>query len=140
MNVHKIRQMAKRLPTVESQTVEYFDQARNSVLMQPRWLMFEGFKVYLRYRRDFRLSENQTLREVLVIANVEIPERYRRRGWFWRYCQLCAALTEDGVVIEAVRNPGLRERLRQHPAFLEFQKMSFVLQKDQYGDWPLAVE
>jgi len=135
MNLQTIR----RLPSVESQTVAFFDWMRQSPEHFSGWLRFNGFKVYLRYQRDFRVSEDLVLGEVLVIANVELPARFRNRGWFWRYCQLCAALSPDGVVLEAVVNPCLRERLRQHPAFWEYRTTSFVLRKRQQGNWPLTI-
>jgi hypothetical protein len=104
----------------------------------PRWLAFGGFKVYLRYWRKRTLVDGTVLGELLVIASVTIPERCQRRGWFWRYCQLCAMLTEDGVVLECVHNLELLAAVRRHPAFREVGERDFLLQKAHPRDWPLS--
>ena len=103
----------RRLPSVEAQTIAYFEEARASErLLMPRWLAFGGFKVYLRYWRNRTLPDGTVPGELLVIASVTIPDRYQQRGWFWRYCQLCAALAADGVLLECVHN---LELLAAHP-------------------------
>lgn len=131
----------RRLPSVEAQTLAYFEEARASErLPMPRWLAFGGFKVYLRYWRKRTLVDGTVLGELLVIASVTIPERCQRRGWFWRYCQLCAALATDGVVLECVHNLELLEAVRRHPAFREVGERDFLLQKAQPRDWPLAIK
>jgi hypothetical protein len=132
---------SKRLPSVEAQTLAYFEEARASErLPMPRWLAFAGFKVYLRYWRKRALVDGTVLGELLVIASVTIPERCQQRGWFWRYCQLCAALAADGVVLECVHNLELLEAVRRHPAFREVGERDFLLQKAQPRDWPLAIK
>jgi hypothetical protein len=131
----------RRLPSVEAQTLAYFEEARASErLPMPRWLAFGGFKVYLRYWRKRTLVDGTVLGELLVIASVTIPERCQQRGWFWRYCQLCAMLTEDGVVLECVHNLELLEAVRRHPAFREVGVRDFLLQKVHPRDWPLAIQ
>jgi hypothetical protein len=90
----------RRLPSVEAQTIAFFEEARAAAWPpMPRWLAFGGFKVYLRYWRKRTLVDGTVLGELLVIASVTLPDRYQQRGWLWRYCQLCAMLTEDGVVL-----------------------------------------
>lgn len=128
-----------QLPSVEAQTIEFFEEGRRADWMAARYLRFGGFEVYLRYRRNVTLLDGSVLGEVLVIARVTIPRRYRERGWFWRYCQLCAALANDGVIVEAVLNPWLLEALRRHPEFREYATQDFLLQKTQPGAWPLSI-
>ena len=129
------------LPSVEAQTIAYFEEARAAARPpMPRWLGFGGFKVYLRYWRNRTLVDGTVLGELLVIASVTIPERYQRRGWFWRYCQLCAALAADDVILECVVNLELLEAVRQRPAFREVGVDNFLLQKAHPRDWPLAIK
>jgi hypothetical protein len=129
----------RRLPSVEAQTLAYFEEARASErLPMPRWLAFGGFKVYLRYWRNRTLPDGTVPGELLVIASVTIPDRYQQRGWFWRYCQLCAALAADGVLLECVHNLELLAAVRRHPAFREIGVRDFLLQKAHPRDWPLS--
>ena len=130
---------SKRLPSVEAQTIAFFEEARAAAWPPtPRWLAFGGFKVYLRYWRKRTLVDGTVLGELLVIASVTIPDRYQQRGWFWRYCQLCAALAADGVLLECVHNLELLAAVRRHPAFREVGVRDFLLQKAHPRDWPLS--
>ncbi len=59
---------SKRLPSVEAQTIAFFEEARASErLPMPRWLAFGGFKVYLRYWRKRTLVDGTVLGELLVV-------------------------------------------------------------------------
>ena len=130
----------RRLPTVETQTVAFVEAARASG--RPRvseWLAWRRNRVYLRYVRHYETFTGEALGEVLVIANVEVPVPFRRRGWFWRYCQLCLALVDNGLVIESVLNPHLYAALARHPAFWASAKQDFVILKRHPGDWPLRI-
>lgn len=127
------------LPSVETQTVAFVDAARQGGYIHNRWLEFAGFAVYLRYAQSLALTDTLVLGECIALAAVEVPVRYRHRGWFWRYCQLCAALVEDGVVVESVVNRAFLASLRQRPQFMEFAPKSFVLRKSTPGHWPLAI-
>lgn len=121
---------AGRLPSVETQTVAFVEAARAAGRRCNSWLKFRGFRVYLRYERTYE-SGDVTLGETLVIANVEIPERFRNRGWFLRYCELCVALVEDAVIVECVYNPHLYASLSRREAFLETKFREFVLLKQR---------
>lgn len=130
----------KRLPTLETQTVAFVEAARalQSPLPSAQDLRVSGFAAYLRYWRNYEVG-SEVLGEVLVLANIEIPSRCKRRGWFWRYCQLCCALVEDGVIIESVLNERLLEALLRRPAFEAFGSRNFLLRKRGWGDWPLSI-
>ncbi len=127
------------LPSVEAQTLAFVDAARQGGGITNRWLEFAGFAVYLRYAPSLVLTDALTVGECITLATIEVPTRYRHRGWFWRYCQLCVALVEDGVVLESVVNRALLASLRQRPAFVEFTPKHFVLRKSAPGGWPLTV-
>lgn len=127
-----------RLPSIESQTIAFVEEARSMPRIKPRWLRWDGFWVYLRHRKDYACGD-LLLREAIVIANVEVPRRYQRRGWFWRYCQLCLALTGDAVVIEEVQNPYLYSALKRRPEFVEVSPTLFVIRKTKSEEWPLRL-
>ena len=128
-----------RLPSVETQTVEFVEESRALPgRSQTRRLRWNGFSLYLRYWRDYPLVD-LSLREAVVIASVGIPEAYEGRGWFWRYCQLCLALSEDALVVEEVLNPHLYAAIKRRPEFVEVAPATFVIRKGKPGDWPLKV-
>lgn len=126
-----------RLPSLEAQTVAFFENARMYGSNASYPLKWHGFEAYLRYQPQFELPDREVVGEVLVIASVAVPQAYRQRGWFWRYCQLCAALARDGVAIESVNNSKLAAALRNRPEFLEFEARQFLLRKSAMDDWPL---
>lgn len=85
------------LPSIEAQTVAFVEAARASDRPGITDLLhWAGFRVYLRYHRNYTVDD-RVIGEVLTIAKVMVPERLQRRGWFWRYCQLCLALVEDAM-------------------------------------------
>lgn len=128
-----------RLPSVETQTIEFVEESRALPgPCQTRRLRWQGFSLYLRYWRDYPLVDI-SLREAVVIASVGIPEAYEGRGWFWRYCQLCLALTDDALVLEEVLNADLYAAIKRRPEFVEVAPRTFVLRKKQPGDWPLKL-
>lgn len=128
-----------RLPSLEAQTVAFFENARRQGRNANYWLRWHGFEAYLRYQPQFELSDGQVVGEVLVIASIAVPKAYRQRGWFWRYCQLCAALARDGVAVESVHNVKLAEALRRRPEFWEFEARQFLMKKTGPEDWPLTL-
>lgn len=128
-----------RLPSIEAQTIEFVEESRvRPGRSHTRWLRWQGFHIYLRYWRDYPLVD-LSLREAVVIANVEIPSAYEGRGWFWRYCQLCLALTDDALVVEEVQNPHLYAAIKRKPGFVEVSEGTFVIRKKKPGDWPLKL-
>jgi len=130
---------APRLPSIETQTVEFIEQARNRPgNSQTRRLRWQGFRAYLRFWRDYPLG-HLILREAVVIASVGVPPAYAGRGWFWRYCQLCLALSSDALVLEEVLHPGLYAALKRRPEFVEVVPKTFVIRKQGQGDWPLKL-
>lgn len=130
---------AGRLPSIESQTVAFIEESRALPRpAKPRWLRWNGFWVYVRHRMDYRVG-GLLLREAIVVANVEVPLRYQRRGWFWRYCQLCLALTNDALVVEEVQNPFLYSAIKRRSVFVEVSEGTFVIRKKKPGDWPLKL-
>lgn len=130
----------RRLPSIESQTVAFLEWARQKPNPVATTLEWDRITIYLRYLRQGYLPRPWETSEILVIASVELPKSYQQRGWFWRYCQLCAALTKNGVAIESVQNLHLLAALRRHPAFIEYQTANFYLRKDKFEDWPLNID
>jgi hypothetical protein len=130
------------LPSVEMQTIAFFEMARGKESHQTMasQLEFGEFSVYLRYWHNRPLLNGTVLGEVLVIASVSVPDQLQRRGWFWRYCQLCAALTADGVVLESVIDPELFKALLRNPAFQKVGERDFLLHKTHPRDWPLSIK
>ncbi len=126
-----------RLPSLEAQTMAFFENARRQGRNASYWLRWRGFEAYLRYQPRFELPDGKDAGEVLVVASIAVPKAYRQRGWFWRYCQLCAALTHNGVAVETVNNTKLAAALRRRPEFWEFEERQFLLRKSAMDDWPL---
>ncbi|MHB1657291.1 MAG: hypothetical protein ACYCSZ_13095 [Burkholderiales bacterium] len=118
----------RQLPSVETQTVAFVETSRKAGRRSTKQLSFRGFSVYLRYAQAYTSGE-MVLGETLVIANVQVPVRFRNRGWFLHYCELCLALIEDAVVIECVNNPYLYASLSRREAFKETKISEFVLLK-----------
>ena len=131
----------KRLPSVESQTIAFIEKVRQRQLARGSSdIKWDGFKVYLRYiRKGYLPPPNEDL-EVIVIASIKVPMKYRQRSWFWRYCQLCLCLAKDGIVIECVLNEQLLKTLRRNPLFEEYIEGNFLLHKQHPSDWPLIVD
>lgn len=128
-----------RLPSIEAQTINFVEESRTLPgRSHTRWLRWDGFWVYVRHRKDYPCGD-LLLSEAIVIANVEVPPAYEGRGWFWRYCQLCLALTDDALVVEEVQNPYLHAAIKRRPEFVEVAPGTFVLRKKQPGDWPLSL-
>ncbi len=131
----------KRLPSAESQTIAFMEKVRRErkikAVSDIRW---DGFKVYLRYASKGYLPPPNEHLEVLVIANITVPEKYRRRGWFWRYCQMCLSLAKNGIVIECVLNEQLLAALRRNALFEEYIEGNFFLRKQNPNDWPLILD
>lgn len=130
-----LRRASKPLPSIEAQTVEFIERSRASKRARPARVEWAGFSVYLRYQKQTFFNGHTLHAEVLVIANVNIPPRFQRRGWFWRYCQLCAALADDGIIIECVINDDLLAALRSRTNFVEFQDKTFLFKKSSPMDW-----
>jgi hypothetical protein len=126
----------RRLPSIEAQTMAYIEWARVQNQRAPisMWLKWRGISVYLRYAKNY-IVEGEVVGEVLVLASVDVPPSLQRRGWFWRYCQVCFALVEKGLVIESVVSVELAAALSRRPNARIFQKNSYFITKNAPGDW-----
>lgn len=98
----------RRLPSIEAQVVEWIDlmvekdrlaglkglPAVSSVTM--RW---RGAEVYCRWTKR-REVDTQKVR-AFEVANIQIPERLRGRGWFRTFIALLKAVSPtDGIIVE----------------------------------------
>jgi len=137
---YKKRGRRPRLPSIESQTIAFLEWARKKSRPIATTLKWDGNHIYLRYWRHGYLPPPWENAEILVIANITVKESYRRRNWFWRYCQLCAALTKHGVVIESVLNERLFKALCRHPEFIQYRSECFYLKKESFEEWPLTLD
>ena len=114
------------LPSVETQTLDFVAEARaTGERVVARWLCWGGFRVYLRIWRNYEAA-GAVLGEVLMIANVEVPERCRGRGCFKAYLELCELLGFDALLIESVVNKRLRGHLRKRADFVELDGNHFL--------------
>ncbi len=128
------------LPSVEAQTVEFVEDARAADRPYSTELLhWSGFRVYLRYHRNYTVDD-KVFGEVLTIAKVVVPEPLQRRGWFWRYCQLCLALVDDAVVVENVFNPHLYAALERRKGFQLLSSKVFVMHKQRPDDESLKFD
>jgi hypothetical protein len=136
---HKRLGPVPRLPSVETQTIAFIEKSRALPgSCHAKRLQWNGFSVYLRFWKSYPVGSME-LKEAVVIARVDIPQAYERRGWFWRYCQLCLALTDDALVLEEVLNPYLYAAIKRRPGFVEVAPRTFVIRKRKPGDWPLKL-
>jgi hypothetical protein len=122
-----------KIPSVEAQTVAFLDACKHGHSIEHSTMQYAGFSIYLRYALQMQLSPERTVRNLLIIGNVDIPEKLRDRGWFWRYVQLCAALNDGHLLVQSVVNKRLLASLRNHPAFEEVLDRSFLLRQDQWA-------
>ena len=110
-------------PSLESQTEQFIRTARGSgEESSVASLGFAGFTAYLRFQVD-----PATGCELLCIASVESPERFRGRGWLWAYLRICRALINGKVQLESVVSSRLRSSLRNRPEFQEFGDDDFLM-------------
>ena len=124
------------LPSIEAQTIAFIEAARaqrsrRPISLELRW---QGTCVYLRYCANFAVGD-ELIGEVLVLAMIVVAPRYRGRGWFTRYMQLCYALARDGLVIESVLHARLASALTRHFECTEFQPRNYLLRKRSAADW-----
>ena len=134
-----LRQKWVKLPSIEAQTIAFFEYART--IKKPRQSASMDWRksmVYVRLYKDIEEPRIGLIKEALVIANVVLPKSLQGRGWFLRYCQLCASLAEDGVIIESVGNDKLAEAIRKRPEFIEYLPRYFILKKSHPRDWPFT--
>jgi hypothetical protein len=100
-----------RLPTIESQLVAWINAVDRGEAARAITLKRAGFSVYV--RRSHRRIEGRDV-ITLDIANVAIPLRWQRRGWFTAFRQLAERLNPwDAVIYEAVINPDLNRSFQR---------------------------
>jgi len=112
-----------RLPSIETQTVAWFkyDTAygwrshfgwRNTNFD----LVRNGFNVYV--RGMLHQCDDREL-WTFTIAKVEVPEKFRGRGWFENYLELAwRAMPHDAMVVEQVINRRLFDYFCRQPYYL----------------------
>lgn len=100
------------LPSLELQTMAFVESAMLRKRTQFASLEWNGFRVRLCYSPSVTVASDCTLADVLLILSAEVPLRYRQRGWLTRYCQLCAMLTGDALLVHNVQLVQLPELIR----------------------------
>lgn len=86
-------------PSLELQTVEFYEHACTAELHDNVALQRYGFRVLLEYVPAIVLSTHGVLSDILVIGDVYVPVRYRGRGWLTYYLKLCSSLVGDALMI-----------------------------------------
>lgn len=100
--------MLKRtlLPSVELQTVEFLEVASEAARARTTQLRYHGFRVSLEYQPELSIPGVGTFKDILVVSDVYVPPRYRRRGWFMTYLKLCWLLVDEALFVDEVYGPG----------------------------------
>lgn len=107
--LHYLETRILRLPTLETQMVEWLKVCDRSNIFRRKWIGKSGFKLYA----DSQLKEFEGKKySFTVIANISIPGRFHKRGWFKRFEELLFVCTpHDGLIIENVYNEGWKKSL-----------------------------
>lgn len=103
----------KRIPSLELQTVAFLDRVLVGNEPQSIRLSWNGFRVSLFYEPAFVVSENAPGGPALVISNVYVPLRFRRRGWLTQYWQMCWFVSGIGLALNDVTIPAIQIQLLQ---------------------------
>lgn len=98
------------LPSVELQTVEFLEVASEAARGRTAQLRYHGFRVSLEYQPELSIPGVGTFKDILVVSDVYVPPRYRRRGWFMTYLKLCWLLVDEALFVDGVYGP-VREAL-----------------------------
>jgi hypothetical protein len=131
----------RRLPSVETQTVEWF-RFDSAYGWRSRFgwkdtncdLWRSGFRLYV--RGMLRRHEDRQL-WVFTVARVEIPERFRSRGWFGHYLEMCwRTMPHDGLVLEHVQNKRLYDHFSGQPEYIRFAQSFLRLSPRGIGECP----
>lgn len=114
-----------KLPTIESQLLFWFELIDHGLIEGNIWLERAGFKVYV--RKTKRNIENKDL-IMLDIANIEIPKKFRNRGWFKKFRIIAERLNPwDGVYYDSVKNYRLKEYFEKENIQKEYENNFYVL-------------
>jgi hypothetical protein len=99
-----------RLPSIETQLITWIDAVGRADAGRCITLKRHGFRVYV--RMSLRKLGDRTW-TTLDIANVTVPQRFQRRGWFTAFRHLAERLNPwDATYYEAVINLGLRRHFQ----------------------------
>lgn len=90
------------VPSVELQTVEFVQMASEASGSHAARLRCHGFRVSLEHETELSVPGVGNLEGVLVITDVYVPVRYRRRGWFTAYLKLCWLLVDQALFVDDV--------------------------------------
>lgn len=98
-----------RLPSLEAQLAAWVEAVGRAVVSERLHLRRNGFRLYV--RRSLREIEGRTI-QTLDIAAIEIPKRFRGRGWFRSFRTIAEALNPwDATYYEMVNNSDLAAHL-----------------------------
>lgn len=128
----------QRLPSIELQTLAFFETCKELGEFQFFELRSDGYVVRLAYSPLLKMAGKKRLRHALAIFDVEVPAASRRRGWFLRYCQLCSFLVGDALFLYNVDRPELEKRLPQL-GFEPLRPTVWVLFRRAKEDWLLKL-
>lgn len=85
--------------SIELATVEFLEQSRARGVTASVDLRSRGFRVAVDYEPELACGHLGTLKEVLSVAEVYVPPRYRRRGWLTCYLKMCERLAGDALFV-----------------------------------------
>ncbi len=98
-----------RLPSLEAQLAAWTDAVERGLVSERLHLQWGGFRLYVRRsHRDLGGRKLQTL----DIASIDIPKRFRGRGWFRSFRTIAEALNPwEATYYEMVNNSDLAAHL-----------------------------
>lgn len=101
-----------KAPSLELQTLEFFEYSRPKGERRIVELRRNGFRVCLEYMPELELSQQDVLKEVVSINDVYVPMRYRCRGWLTYYLKMCERLAGGALFVPDPGGP-LGQALRR---------------------------
>lgn len=100
-----------RIPSLELQTIAFLDEVLGGDAPRSIRLDWNGFHALLSYEPEYFLTDSMPRRPVLVITDVQVPIRFRGRGWLTHYWEMCWFSSGLGIIIEPVRYEPLGKSL-----------------------------
>jgi hypothetical protein len=98
---------SKEIPSLELQTLAFVEQARAHAEVQSVHLEWNGISVCLAFWPSTEIDSSMSARNVIAIVEAVVPPELRRRGWFSRYCQFCAMLADEVLLVHTHGMPQL---------------------------------
>lgn len=95
--------LIRQIPSLELQTIAFLDKVLGGNTPSSIRLDWNGFQTLLSYEPEYFLTSSMPRRPVLVISDVQVPVRFRGRGWLTRYWEMCWFCSGLGIIIEPVR-------------------------------------